>query len=294
MHSNLPPYLLAFLAGAFYSLSALLCKRGLEMGCGTIRSLIFSNVVMALFFIPYPILESSFPNNENIMAGVFLGALFFLSQTACFFALQKGDASMVTPIMGSKSIFVAVFVSIFGLSGLPSIGTWVATILTAIAVALISWKNDGTKLSTAPICLGLLSASGFGLTDALVPAMAQKLIPLQVLFMMFSTVGILSLLLIPFSEKSLLNLKKEGDRWMILSTIPMGIQAVLMSLAIGFYQVPAEANVFYACRGIWAIIMAIWIGKIIGLKESKTSKVLFYRRLAGAILIVIGICFIPI
>jgi hypothetical protein len=87
---------------------------------------------------------------------------------------------------------------------------------------------------------------------------------------------------------------KKADKWMLLSCIPMGIQALLMSLAVGFYQVPAEANVFYACRGIWAIILAGWLGKTIGLQEGKISKPLLIRRLFGAVLLIAGIYFTPL
>jgi hypothetical protein len=74
----------------------------------------------------------------------------------------------------------------------------------------------------------------------------------------------------------------------------MGLQAVLMSVAIGFHQVPAEANVFYACRGIWAIVLTAWLGKKIGLLEGQAGKAVFSRRLIGSTLLVIGIYFTPI
>ena len=74
----------------------------------------------------------------------------------------------------------------------------------------------------------------------------------------------------------------------------MGVQAVLMSIAIGFFAVPTEANIFYACRGIWAILIAAWLGKKIGLHEGRVDKNVFQRRLLGAFLLVIGICFIPL
>ena len=80
---------------------------------------------------------------------------------------------------------------------------------------------------------------------------------------------------------------------MLASCVPMGIQAVLMSMAIAFYQVPAEANVFYACRGIWAIILTAWLGEKIGLFESQIGKAVLSRRLLGASLLIIGIYFTP-
>ena len=294
MSENLPPYLLAFGAGAFYALSALLCKRGLELGAGTIRSLVFSNWIMAMFFIPFPFIEGSLPVLEDIQAGVMLGGIFFISQATCFLALKKGDASMITPIMGSKSIFVASFVLFFDLTGTPSAETWIATALTAIAVCLIAWPKNGLKPSYLAISLGLLTAAGFGLTDALVPELAQKTSPAHVIFSMFWTVGLSSFLLLPLVKGRLIRFNGKSDKWMLLSCMPMGLQAVLMSVAIGFHQVPAEANVFYACRGIWAIVLTAWLGKKIGLLEGQAGKAVFSRRLLGSTLLVIGIYFTPI
>ena len=294
MPLNLPPYLLAFLAGAFYACSALLCKRGLELGAGTVRSLLFSNWIMALFFIPYPLIEGSIPTINDLRAGVLLGSIFFLSQTACFFALEKGDASMITPIMGAKSIFVAFFVLVLGLSGTPSQATWIAVTLAAVAVALIGWPAKGGKISFMAIGLGLLTAAGFGLTDAMVPSLAQQSTPCHVVFIMFFTVGCASFLLLPLVKGTIFKIRKKSDIWMLASCMPMGIQAVLMSMAIAFYQVPAEANVFYACRGIWAVILASWIGNRIGLKEGKMNKPVRIRRILGASLLILGIYFAPL
>lgn len=294
MPANLPPYLLAFSAGAFYSISALLCKRGLELGAGTIRSLIISNWIMAIFFIPYPIIQGSIPVSADLLAGFTLGVIFFLSQFVCFLALQQGDASMVTPIMGAKPVFVAFFVFAFGLTGIPSPGTWVAVLLATFAIGLIAWPEKEGKVRPSAIYLGLLTASGFGLTDALVPHLAQQSTPAHVVFTMFITVGIGSCFLLPLVKGRFFYLEKNADKWMIASCIPMGIQAVLMSLAMGFYQVPAEANVFYACRGIWAILLASFIGKRIGLNEGEMSKPIFRRRLLGACLLIAGIYFTPL
>ena len=294
MPTHLPPYLLAFTAGAFYACSALLCKRGLELGAGTIRSLIFSNWIMAAFFLPYPFVLGSTPDWYDFQAGVLLGFIFFLSQCACFFALQKGDASMVTPIMGSKSIFVALFVMSFGLTGTPSSETWIAVMFAACAVALIGWPEKGGKICKTAISLGLLTAAGFGLTDSLVPYLAQKSTPEHVIFVMFTTVGGMSFFLLPLVEGRFFESRKKADFWMFASCIPMGIQAILMSMAIAFYQVPAEANVFYACRGIWAILLASWLGKHIGLEEGFMTKPIVVRRMLGALLLIAGIYFTPL
>ena len=74
----------------------------------------------------------------------------------------------------------------------------------------------------------------------------------------------------------------------------MGAQAVLMSLAIGFHHVPTEANVFYSCRGLWAILLVAWLGKRMGLEEGTIPKATQIRRLLGACLLLAGIYLAPL
>ena len=73
----------------------------------------------------------------------------------------------------------------------------------------------------------------------------------------------------------------------------MAAQAMLMSIAIGFYDVPTEANVFYSTRGLWSILFAAWIGSMIGASEASTPKAVMLRRVLGAALLLVGICLAP-
>ena len=111
---NLVPYTLALAAGAAYGLSALFSKRALELGAGTFRSLAWSNWAIALCFIPYPFLADEALTRTALLHGFLLGLLFFFGQMACFLALRRGDASVVTTVMGSKSLFVAFFLVLLG------------------------------------------------------------------------------------------------------------------------------------------------------------------------------------
>ena len=295
MPDNLSPYLFALSAGFVYTISALLAKRGLELGSGTFRSLVYSNWIMALFFIPYPMLAETSLGMEDLKAGGMIGILFFAAQSCCFIALRSGDASMVTPVMGSKSVFVALFLFILNLSPTP-LGptTWAAAILAAIAVALIGWPTEGSKPSLVGLGFALATAAGFGLVDALVPHFSHRSDPFNILFSMFATVGLLSFLLIPVSKGKFLAFRGRADRWMWASCFPMGAQAVLMSIAIGFHQVPTEANVFYSCRGLWAILFVAWLGKRIGLGEGNIPRATQIRRLLGACLLLAGIYLAPL
>lgn len=196
----------------------------------------------------------------------------------------------MTPIMGAKPIFVAIFVVLFTPSiHSLSISTWIAVLLATAAVALISWPTKASKVSTMGIGLALVGAAGFGLLDSLVPFLTHQSDPYNLLFTVFGSVGIFSILIIPWCENTFLPFRAESDRWMWASTFPMGAQAICMSMAIGFYRVPTEANIFYAGRGVWSIIIVAILGSWFGLHEGKHSTQFLLRRLIGAALLVTGV-----
>ena len=290
MSENSPAFILALSAGFLYACSALLCKRGLELGSGTLRSLVYSNLVMSACFLPYPFFSRNSLSLEFVFYGSLLGLLFFLSQMLCFLSLKRGDASLMTPIMGSKPVFVAIFVAALGLTPnnlTPSI--WIAVALATISIALIGWPSKRADFSLVGIFLAVTGASGFGLLDSLVPFFTNQSDPFFLLFIVFGSVGLFSILLIPWTEGSFITYRSDSDFWMWLSALPMGGQAICMSMAIGFYQIPTQANIFYAGRGFWSVILVALFGGLLGLREGKSSRTLLFRRMTGALLLLIGV-----
>jgi drug/metabolite transporter (DMT)-like permease len=55
-------YLLALLAGLIYAGGAITGKKGLELGCGQVRTVILSNLILSVCFIPHLFLSAGWPN----------------------------------------------------------------------------------------------------------------------------------------------------------------------------------------------------------------------------------------
>ena len=196
----------------------------------------------------------------------------------------------MTPIMGSKPIFVALFVTTLSLTPnnlTPSI--WIAVALATLSIALIGWPSTRADFSSPGILLALTGAAGFGLLDSLVPFFTNQSDPFFLLFIVFGSVGLFSILLIPWVQGPFIRYRPESDFWMWLSAIPMGGQAICMSMAIGFYQIPTQANIFYAGRGFWSVMLVALMGGWLGLREGKSSKNLLFRRMVGALLLIVGV-----
>jgi len=290
--TNLVPYSLALAAGATYALSAIFSKKALDCGAGTFRSLVWSNWAITLCFLPYPFLADGPISMMDFKEGVLVGVLFFFAQMSCFVALRRGDASIVTSVMGSKSLFVALFLVLLQFeSNLPG-KLWISAALAGIAVGLLGWPNKHYTPHLLSLILAIFTSACFGLVDALVPQFARYGDKFNMLFVMVATVGVLSIPVIPLCREKFFEWQPEADKWLLWGSILVAGQAVLMSIAVGFYNVPTEVNILYASRGLWSIVFAMWLGKSIGLNDASSNKAVATRRIIGASLLVVGIVLI--
>ena len=293
-YENWTAYLMALLAGLIYAGGAIAGKKALELGRGQVRTVILSNLILSVCFIPHFFLSPGWPTLKEWITGAGLGAIFLLAQALLFRALRAGDASMVSPLMGIKSILVAFFIVILGFSHQPlSTDTWIAAGLTAVAVGLIGWpaKNSG-RASAKGILLALASAAAFSLLDSMVPHFSHQTDPVRMLFCIFGSLGFLTLILLPWKEEPMFSRGNPGDNWAWRSGLLIAVQAVLMSTAIACYRVPTEVNVVYSSRGLWTLLFVAWLGSRLGLTEGSLSPWVKVRRLAGCILL--GICILLI
>jgi len=293
-YENWTAYLMALLAGLIYAGGAIAGKKALELGRGQVRTVILSNLILSVCFIPHFFLSPGWPTLKEWITGSGLGAIFLLAQALLFRALRAGDASMVSPLMGIKSILVAFFIVILGFSHQPlSTDTWIAAGLTAVAVGLIGWpaKNSG-RASAKGILLALASAAAFSLLDSMVPHFSHQTDPVRMLFCIFGSLGFLTLILLPWKEEPIFSRGNPGDNWAWRSGLLIAVQAVLMSTAIACYRVPTEVNVVYSSRGLWTLLFVAWLGSRLGLTEGSLSPWVKVRRLAGCILL--GICILLI
>ena len=293
-YENWTAYLPALLAGLIYAGGAIAGKKALEVGCGQVRTVILSNLILSVCFIPHFFLSPGWPTLKEWITGAGLGAIFLLAQALLFRALRAGDASMVSPLMGIKSILVAFFIVILGFSHQPlSTNTWIAAGLTAVAVGLIGWpaKNSG-RASVKGILLALASAASFSLLDSMVPHFSHQTDPIRMLFCIFGSLGILTLTLLPWKEEALFSRQSKGDQWAWSSGMLIALQAVLMSTAIACYRVPTEVNIFYSSRGLWTVLVVAWLGSRIGLTEGTLTSWTKGRRVLGSILL--GVCILLI
>ena len=108
LHVNLGSILLPLCAALLYVVGALLVKRSGDFGVGVWRTAFISNLTSALIFQLLLPLGGTF-HVELLWQPALVGVLFLLGQLLNYLALQRGDVSVATPVLGVKIILVALF-----------------------------------------------------------------------------------------------------------------------------------------------------------------------------------------
>ncbi|MGI9242258.1 MAG: EamA family transporter, partial [Verrucomicrobiales bacterium] len=136
-------YLLCPLASAIlYPIGNLFLKRSIHEGGGIIRSLFVSNIVLTLCFTPLLAFATQPPEWSQVHWPLITGVCYFLGQLFTLIAIQSGEVSVQTPLMGMKLIFVAAFSSLLRPDEVPPL-LWLGAAVCSLGIFLIGGGNIG-------------------------------------------------------------------------------------------------------------------------------------------------------
>jgi len=278
--------LLIPLTSAFlYALAAIYLKRALSEGAGRWRVTFGCNMVMALGYQVCWVARTQAFSASGAEHAAVAACTFFAGQVFTFLALNRGDVSVVTPILGTKVIWVAVFSTLLmGRAHSPHV--WAAVFMTAMGAAILGYQR-GVHPRRVALSVGaaLATSCSFGMTDVLVQKYAPgwgfgSFIPT-----MFLMVGMLSLGFIP--------LMRDGSGW---APVWLGTGAVLLAaqaLGLAFvltkFGEATRVNIAYNSRGLWSVVLVWVFGHWFGNTEREGGTRQMLRRLAGAGLLVAAI-----
>ena len=280
---------LPLIASLGYALASLALKRCLFWGIGPWRTTFVVNVMAGLLFLPMFATGGHWLGWGEIYQPVLAGFGFFIGQIFTFRALSRGDVSIVTPVLGLKSMLIAIICAVVLRENIPT-GWWIASALCVIAVALLS-DNAPTRMKTvrATALLAFLSAISFSITDVLVQRWAPHwgagfFIPL-----MFGTLALLSFSLLPIFHAPLRQIPRDGWKWLLAGAGMLSAQALVMASAISLYGHATALNIVYSCRGVWTIVLVWIVGHWFSNEEQHLARPVLIRRLIGAALLVAAI-----
>jgi len=286
------PLALPLLASLLYAVGSWGLKLGLRRGArpGIVTAL--SNLSMAGWSAPLIFFFPGQPNASGFWGAILAGTALFLGRTCAIRALSHGDLSHATPVLGTKTVFVAVLTSFF-LDDPITPGLMAGAVLTSLAVTLLSitptplakswWPG---KFDRATTLWALLAAFFFALTDIVVQKFARLLGVGWFQPLMFSTLALLTpLLFLPKLSRpsSLHNLLPPPSRSGVLAgSAVIGFQTSLVILVIGIFGHATATNVVYAARGLWAVLLE---GAAGGGAAANDRRILILRLTGAALLL---------
>ena len=285
-----PFYLLLPLASAIiYALGSIVIKRALKEGVTMDQSFHLTNFAVGIMFLPLLLLEQSTIDWTQIWKPVVMGITFFVGTWLTFVGIRRGDVSMVTPIMGTKVVFVALGVVI--LTGdSPSLPLWIAAILTAAGILLmgVADMKEGQHL-VFTILITLASAAMFGLCDVLVATWSPEFGAPTFLAIGSLGVSLFSFVMWLLQKRPSLQLPRTGRSWAWWGAFLVGLQAIGMGVGLSFFDDATGINVVYASRGLWVIVLVVLFGAFLGNSEHHDKGRDFLWRVAGTVILTIAI-----
>lgn len=286
----MPLYLLLPLASAIvYALGSILIKRALKEGVTMDQSFHLTNFAVGIMFLPLFFLETSPIDWSLIWKPALMGLTFFVGTWLTFVGIKRGDVSMVTPIMGTKVVFVALGVVVLTRE-MPSFALWIAAILTAFGILIMGMADmkKGQYL-VFTILITLLSAAVFGLCDVLVSWWSPSFGAPTFLATGSLVVGVISGLLWFFQGRPNLKLPKSCGVWAWWGAFCVGLQAIGMGISLSFFDDATGINVVYASRGLWVIVLVVVFGVALGNSEHRDKGKAFLWRVAGTVLLTVAV-----
>ncbi len=287
----MPWYLCLPLASALlYALASILIKRALKEGATADQAFHISNLLMAITFLPLCLLETREVQWQLWWRPVVTAAFFFVGNLTTILAIHRSDVSLVTPLMGTKVVFVALaVVYLFGQQ--VSSGLWIAAGLTAIGIFLMGYSDfrKNARGAIGSICTVLCSAVFFAIHDVLVAYWAVSFGPMMFLSIEMQLLLLLSTLWWVIQGRPRLRMPQLSARFGWWGCSLIGIQALLLAFALSFFDDATGINVVFSSRGLWAIALVALLGTRLGNDERQTAGDRFAWRVIGSLLVTIAV-----
>ncbi len=281
--------ILPLCSALLYAVAVLLLKRALDTGAGPWRAGFVANAALMLVHQPFWLLADKPFAWPGVAQAVFAGFLFFIGQVLTFLALNRGDVSVTTPVLGTKVIFVAVLTVLIVGDPLRA-SWWAAVVLTALGAVLLGWQPRAHPRHVAlSIGCGLGAAFSFSLMDILVQKWAPRWGFGNFAPTMFATVGVLSLTYVPFFTTRLRDIPPQTWRWLAPGALLLAVQALGMAFTIANHGHATIVNIAYNSRGMWSIVLVWTVGHWFRNAERDQGHGVMGLRLAAASMLVAAI-----
>lgn len=287
----MPVYLLwPIVCGLTYSLSTLFLKRGLVEGARMRQAVHITNFAVGIVVCPLYFFQTGPVAWHLIWQPVLMSLFFYYGGWLTVWAMRYGDVSLVTPLMGTKVVFVALGAVIFLGEQLPLL-LIIAAGLTAIGIFTLGIPDIArTRATFGPATLlALLSVAMFACCDLMIKEWAKPFG--QHAFIALASNGVAIISAIDVALRQLPGREKfvwpgKGTRfWIWGSALLISVQATALGVVLATTGDATGVNVVYASRGLWAIVLVWLIGHWFGNRERHSAGKFYVWRVVGAVML---------
>ncbi|MGB0581142.1 MAG: EamA family transporter, partial [Limisphaerales bacterium] len=216
-------------------------------------------------------------------------SLFIAAQAFSFWALQKGDVSVATPVLGLKPVIVALLVVMI-IGDDISTKLWISAGLSAAGVAMLNTARQARHHHVLPtIAIALLGGCCFSTFDVLIQKFTVEWDMKRFLPAMFGFVSVYSLAFLPFFSAPLKEIPRAAWKPLAWGSFFLGLQGIIFISSIGAFGDATALNIIFSSRGLWSVA-AVWcIGHWFGNAEKDLGADVLTKRLIGAVMMLAAI-----
>lgn len=298
------------LSAIMYTAGALCFKAALTRGVSVWQVSLWCNASMAVLYLPSWAGAEVDMLRAHWLLPLVVATLFFAGQLLTFLALNFGDVSVATPMLGAKVVLVPVVAAGFFLESIAR-RWWLAALLSACAVAVVS-RSVPVRQADAPglpdstaarrksrllqtVASSLGAAAIFATTDVLFQFWSRAVGVAGFIAAMYTLLGVLSLAVyLPAFGRTLLVPPKGvfARNALLAGCLLQAGQNLIMSLVLRFHGHATSVNVVYSSRCVWSVALAWATARWVGGMEDRLPARLLWMRLGGAGLLLAAICLV--
>ncbi len=280
--------LLPLVAAAIYTVSALFFKQAYARGVGPNQAFYLANILASCLFVWLWMFGGSVPA-ADLWRPAFIACLHYIGGWATFLAMRKGDVSLVTPVLGSKIVFVALFEALVAGQVLPWT-LWVAALAASGGIFLIGFR-DFRQGRGSPVAffLAIASCLCFGISDIFTQMWGTRYGGLAFLGANAAALGVYSLIHAALTGPRQLLLPAGTRVPVLLGSCALAAQGFLIAYSLMVFNDATGVNVVYATRGLWSLVLVWFAGKWFENHERRTSRDALLWRAAGSALVLAAV-----
>lgn len=295
VETPVPFYLLFPLGSAMiYALSTLFLKRGLKEGARLRQAVHITNIAVGIVVCPLYLFQKDPVAWNLIWQPIGMSLVFYAAGWMTVWAMRHGDVSLVTPVMGTKVVFVALGSAFLLGEELPLLLV-VAVGLTAAGIFVLGIPDiakSNAKFGPATL-LAMLSVAMFAACDLMVKEWAIPFGKHAFIAVASNGVAIISMLDIALSRlpgrETYPPTTQKTRFWIWGSAVLIALQAMVIGVVLATTGDATGVNVVYASRGLWAILLVWAVGHHFANRERHEAGKFYIWRVVGASMLTIAV-----